>query len=593
MNLRKGFLILSFLLKIRFSVTIKNTMNKFLWKIKEPIADEINNKFPELKPAVLQLLADRNLTTQEQIDEFLHPDYSQDIHNPFLFSQMEEAVSRIYSAKKNQEKVVIYGDYDADGVCGSAILAKVFKEIGLDFEVYLPDRELEGYGLNMEAIEQLAGQNVKLIITVDCGISNFDEVQSANEKKVDVIITDHHHAPVKIPKALAIIHPGWDKQYPFKDLSGGGVAFKLGQALLRSKDLRLRIGENDSFEKWLLDLVAISTVADMVPLIGENRTLVKHGLIVLLKTKNLGLQKMIEISGINKGKINAHTIGWQIAPRINAAGRMDHANSAYQLLTTENIEQAITIAHSLNKSNVERQSLTERLLEESKKQIGEVADGLPVIFTQGKDWPPGVIGLVSSKLTNIYARPSIVLTKKEDCLVASGRSIEEFNLIEALDEFKDYFEKYGGHAGAAGFSIKTERLEDFKSKFISFAKEKLAGVKFLPKLIIDSEIKLKDVDWDLTEVLNQFEPFGQGNYQPRFLIKNLTVVLCDNVGQDNKHLRMIMAEGNLQRKVICFGFGDYCQKLSAQDKVDIVCEVGVNEWNGNREIQLSLVDIKK
>ncbi|MBU1130567.1 single-stranded-DNA-specific exonuclease RecJ [Patescibacteria group bacterium] len=565
-------------------------MNKYQWKIKKPIAEEIRQKFPEVNPIILQLLIDRGLTTQEQIDEFLHPDYSQDIHDPFLFSQMKQAVDRIYQSKENQGKAVIYGDYDADGVCGSAILAKVFKEIGLDFEVYLPDRGLEGYGLNEEAIKELASQNVKLIITVDCGISNVKEVSLANELGLEVIITDHHHVAEELPKALAIIHPGWDKNYPFKKLAGGGVAFKLAQAILQDPRLNIKETNVSTLEKWLLDLVAISTVADMVPLVGENRTLVKHGLIVLSKTKNLGLQKLIEITGIKK--TDTYTIGWQIAPRINAAGRMDHANSAYQLLTTENIEEAITIAHGLNKSNQERQSLTESLIEQAKEQVGEAKDDLPIIFAQGKGWPPGVIGLVSSKLTNIYARPSIVLSEKDDHLVASGRSIGEFNLIEALDRFKDYFEKYGGHSGAAGFSIKIERYEDFKAKFTDYAKEKLTGVKFIPKLIIDLEISLKEIDWPLIESLNQFEPFGQSNYCPRFLIRNVKVMSRDSVGHDNKHLRLIVGQENLQRKVICFSFGDYCQKIEPEDIIDIVCEASVNEWNGTREIQLSLVDLK-
>ncbi len=558
-------------------------MNKYQWLVKEPISNEFKNQFPEVNPVILQLLVDRNLITQEQIDEFLMPDYSQDIHNPYLFSQMKQAVERIYQAREKREKVVIYGDYDADGVCGSAILAKVFKKLGINFEVYLPDRELEGYGLNLKAVKELSRQGFKLILTVDCGISNFLEVEQAQKLGLDVIITDHHQTLKEVPAALAIIHPNWDKSYPFKHLAGGGVAFKVAQALI----------QDTNTEKWLLDLVAISTVADMVPLIGENRTLVRHGLIVLTKTKNLGLQKLMAVAGIDQKRIDTYVLGWQIAPRINAAGRMTHANSAYQLLTTENIEEAITISHSLNKRNAERQTLTDKLIEAAKLQLDKVTDEQAVLFAYGKNWPAGIIGLVASKLVNFYCRPAIVLSQDERQYVASGRSIDEFNLIEALDNFKDYFERYGGHKGAAGFSISQEKFEEFKEKFETFAKEKLVGVKFIPKVIIDLELKLKNIDWPLIEALQLFEPFGQENFRPRFLIRNLMVMSGETVGQDGKHLRLIVKEDNLQRKVICFGFGEQGQLINPGDSVDIVSEVGVNEWNGNKEIQLSLIDIKK
>ena len=563
------------------------------WFVKPKISEELINKFPEINPVILQLLAQRDLNTQAGIDEFLFPDYSQDIHDPYLFTHMATAVARIYLALARRERAVIYGDYDADGVCGSAILAKTLKKIGLDFEVYLPSRELEGYGLNQKAINELALGGAKLIVTVDCGISNTAEVALANSLGLDVIITDHHHVSKEEPAAVAIIHPGWDKAYPFNNLAGGGAAFKFAQAIIKSPQSKLSPEEQEIFEKWLLDLVAISTVADMVPLIGENRTLVKHGLIVLSKTKNIGLQKLIEVSGLSPDRLDNYAIGWQLAPRINAAGRMEHANAAYKLLTTENIEEAITIAHSLNKSNQERQVLTERLINESIAQLGEIDERLPVLFVQGQDWPIGIIGLVASKLTNKFARPAIVLSGGADELVASGRSIVEFNLIEALDEFKSYLARYGGHSAAAGFTIKAAKLFEFKEKFTSFAQNKLAGVQFLPRVHIDAEIKLAQIDWRLVEALADFEPFGQGNHKPKFLISGLTLMSVETVGLESKHLRLMVQEGSLQRKVICFGFGEANDLLAPGGKVDLVCEAGVNEWNGKKELQLSLVDYRK
>jgi len=567
-------------------------MNKYQWVIKENIAKDVAPKLPKLHPVISQLLFDRGLVTPEQIQQFLQPDYGNDVYDPYLFSQMQRAVDRIFSAQAAREKVIIYGDYDADGVCGSAILTKVFEEMDLDFETYLPNRELEGYGLNAKAINELADKKAKLIITVDCGISNNNEVELVKKLGMDVIITDHHHSPGSLPKAWAIIHPGLDPGYPFKDLSGGGTAFKLAQALLRQLKKKSGSAEDPAAEKWLLDLVAISTVADLVPLMGENRALVKYGLLVLGKTKNLGLQKLMEIAGLNLQKVDTRAVGWQIAPRINAAGRMDHANSAYRLLTTANVEEAITIASGLNKRNADRQSLTEKLIEESKKQIGPVPGDLPVIFSWGADWPVGVIGLVASKLTNLHGRPAIVLSKQGEKLVASGRSIQEFNLIEALTKFKDYFDKFGGHSGAAGFSIGAGKFDEFKAKFTALAQEQLAGMSFMPRLIIDAQLELKDFTWPLLEALKKFEPFGQSNFKPRFLIKDLTVMSCENVGQGDQHLRLIVRQGNEQRRVICFGFGDYLEKLNPQDQVEMVCEAGINKWNGSQEIQLSLVDIK-
>jgi single-stranded-DNA-specific exonuclease len=566
-------------------------MNKYKWKIKEPLSQGVLDKFPEINPAVLQLLYDRGLTTQRQIDEFLNPDYSQDIHDPYLFTQMTKAVERIYSAKEKGEKAVIYGDYDADGVCGSAILHKTFQAIGLKFETYLPDREKDGYGLNLKAVKALADGGAKLIITVDCGISNKEETNLANGLGLEVIITDHHHVPEELPPALAVIHPRLDKKYPFDDLAGGGVAFKLAQAIIR--DQRSEIKDQEAFEKWLLDLVAISTVADMVPLVGENRTLVKYGLIVLAKTKNLGLNQLMGISVIDNNKIDTHTIGFQIAPRINAAGRMDHANTAYELLTTDNLEEAITIAHQLNKRNIERQNLTEKLVEAAKKQLGEVDPDQPVLFAGGADWNPGIIGLVAGKLAQAYARPAIAFSQTDNKIVASGRSIAEFNLIDSLEKLADCFVKFGGHKGAAGFSILPEKFEDFKAKFTALAAKELRGVKFIPSLMIDQEISLAKSDWPLVEILEEFKPYGWGNYQPRFLIKDLEVQRAENVGADGSHLRMMVMHNNVKRKIICFGFGEICEQLRQGDKIDVVCEIGINEWNGNREIQLSLIDIKK
>ncbi|MDP2587017.1 MAG: single-stranded-DNA-specific exonuclease RecJ [Candidatus Komeilibacteria bacterium] len=569
-------------------------MNKYRWLVKPTINEAIKQQFPELPVTVLQLLDDRGLTTQAQIDEFLHPDYSANIHDPYLFSQMKLVVDTLYQAKADGHKLAIFGDYDADGVCGSAILHQVFTLLNFDFVTYLPDREKEGYGLNAKAVKILADQGVKLVITVDCGISNVADIELANSLGLQVIITDHHHVPDQVPPALAIIHPGWDKNYPFKFLAGGGVAFKVGQALLRDSRAQLPVGQSAvALEKWLLDLASISTVADMVPLLGENRTIVKYGLIVLTKTKNLGLAKLMEVAAINQDKADATTIGWQLAPRINAAGRMAHANSAYELLTTANIEQAIVLAGQLNKRNTERQSITEKLFTEAKQQLGAVTADQPVLIAVGEKWNPGLLGLVSSKLTQEFSRPSLVLSDQGgESYVASGRSIKEFNLIEALEHFKDYFLRFGGHAGAAGFSLAKTKLEAFKKDFSAYVGQKLAGANLTPTLMIDRELILNEVNWDLIEALEEFKPFGENNYKPRFLLKNVAVVVAEAIGADKTHLRLLVSQGERREKIICFGFANVCASLKPGDQIDVVCELGINQWNGNREIQLSLVDIK-
>ena len=536
---------------------------------------------------------------------------------------MQKVIDRLYQAREAGETVLIYGDYDADGVCGSAILHKVFTKVNLKFKTYLPDREKEGYGLNQPAVTKFSKQGIKLIITVDCGISNTEEVALANSLGLAVIITDHHHVPEKEPEAYAIVHPGWDKKYPFKNLCGGGVAFKTAQALLKDRRSGLSPEEALTFEKWLLDLVAISTVADMVQVLGENRTLVKYGLIVLAKTKNIGLSCLFKAAAINSEKIDTFTIGFQIAPRLNAAGRMSHANNAYQLLTTENLEEALVIANQLNKSNIDRQNLTEKMVTEAKKQIGVITEAIPVVYAVSEGWNKGVVGLVASKLVQEYARPAFALSQDGEILVASGRSVPELNLIESLDAMSDLFLRYGGHSGAAGFSLKKEKFEEFKKRFNELAQKKLKNFKFEPALLLDQEITLAQADWVLVETLENFKPFGEGNNRPKFLINNLELLMAETIGQDGSHLRLMVSakdplrqsfpdrgsfslagsaasasdpsgkEGAIKRKIICFGFGEICQLLRPGDFIDVACEISINQWNGNKEIQLSLIDIKK
>lgn len=554
---------------------------------------ELRKQFPEIAPLILQLLFNRGLITQEKIDEFFNPDYGQDIFDPFLFTDIEKAVSRVYQAVKKKEKIVIYGDYDADGVTSTVLLANVLQTLGARFDIYIPHREREGYGLNQKAIKYLARRKAKLIITVDCGISNKPEIELAKSKKIDVIVTDHHHEPPKLPEAFAIIDPKVKGcHYPYYDLAGVGVAFKLAQAIiLRDKNNVFPPG----YEKWLLDLVAIGTVTDVMPLLGENRTLLKYGLIVLNKTRRIGLKLLAERAGIwpisEAELINSENIGFVLGPRLNAAGRMDHATLSYELLITENAKEAQKLVDKLEKSNQQRQAATERIIKEIKDEIKDL-DKKYLILAFGK-FSVGVIGLVSGKLKDQFNRPAIVIGMAGKKLVGSGRSISEFNMIEALEKCADLFEIYGGHAGAAGFTLKDKRLlVEFKKRITALAEEKLKGKDLSPKLEIEAEMNLEDLNWDLYDQIEKFEPFGTANPKPLFLIKELVVEGIRMVGNGNKHLKLYLKRKNMVKgfDAIGFGMGEHYEKIKVGDKIDIVCEVNLNQFNGDRRLELKIVD---
>jgi len=565
------------------------------WQVAKAIGKTESDKFPEINPVVLQLLFNRGIDSQQKIDEFLNPDYGENLHDPFLFSEMKKAVGRILKAIEDKEKIVVYGDYDADGVTSCALMIELLKNLGSTVDVYIPFRETEGYGLNKEAASELAKKGVQLLITVDCGISNKKEIDLLNKKGVDVIITDHHHEPSEIPNALAVINPNLEKEkYPFKGLTGVGVAFKLAQAIIQ-KLPNFKVNQLEAgFEKWLLDLVAIGTIADLQPILGENRVLVKYGLIVLQKTKRLGLLKLIELMSSNLTQVDERVVGWQIAPRLNAAGRLNHASSAYQLLITDDAKEAEKLAKALNQTNQERQQLTEKISGEAKVLLGEVKEQ-KILIVVGQNWPTGIVGLVAGRITDEFHRPSLVISRYNGEIIGSGRSIPEFNIIEAIEKVDEHLSRYGGHAQACGFTIKDEEnLEKFIARITELAKTELTGKDITPIIKIDMAIRLEDVNWELFDELEKFIPYGEKNPKPIFLASDLTVVEAQTVGQEKKHMRLMVKHTTpIIRKTIGFCFGDWCSRLKTGDKVDMVFEVDVNEWNGNRELQLKIVDLRK
>jgi len=567
------------------------------WVLKKPISLEFKNQFPEIPGIILQLLFNRGLTSQEKIDGFLTPDYGQDLLDPFLFSDMEKAVARIYQAVENKEKITIYGDYDADGVTSSVLLADILQKMRADFNVYIPHREKEGYGLNEKTIRYLARKKTNLIITVDCAISNVLEIESAKKRGIDVIITDHHAEPIKLPAAYAIINPKVKKcNYPFYDLAGVGVAFKLAQAIIaRDKKNIFPAG----YEKWLLDLAAIGTVADVMPLLGENRILVKYGLVVLTKTKRIGLRLLAEKAGIlpirEKELINSENIGFSIGPRINAAGRMDHANAAYELLLTDDYNEAQKLAASLEKNNLQRQQETEKIIQEVKKAIKK-AGSRYLILVKGNNWPLGIIGLVAGKLKDEFNRPILIVSKQLSRVSGSGRSIDEFDLIKALNKVAEYFKVYGGHSGAAGFTLKSRKyLQVFEKDILKIAEKELKGKDLRPKIEIEAELNLADLNWELFDQIEKFEPFGTANPKPLFLVKSLKVERIRQVGNGNKHLKLLLKQEGVVKNfdAIGFGLGEFIDQIKYGDKVDAICEVNLNEFNGERKLELKLADIRK
>jgi len=583
---------------------------KEYWNILPPPPTDFLEKHPELPTLVSHLLYHRDIVTQEQIDEFLHPDYSRDIHDPFLFVDMQKAVDRIFEAMEKKQKITIHGDYDADGVSGSVILSEMFEVIEYPYvDVFLPHRDVDGYGLNSNTIQNLHKQETKLIISCDCGISNAQEVILANELGIDVIITDHHSIPAILPPAYAIIHPKLDREtYPGKNLAGGAVAFKLMQGVLKQHKKTHQLLPNgnphDVFEKWMLDMVAIASVADMVPLLGESRTLTKYGLLVLNKTKKVGLQKLfletriMQDDGTLKYPIDAETIGFKIAPRINAAGRIGHANLAYKLLVEKEPTQAVNLAFQLDQNNKERQELTKELVEKGLLQIPSQIHQ-PILFVIGEKWPPGLVGLISGTIKNTYKKPTIVMSRDKE-IMGSGRSITGFNFVKAMQDTAHCFSKFGGHPMAGGFTLAPDMdVETFKKELIAQYKKQEQEHPIKEYLDIDAEINIEDINWELYDTLEKFQPFGQGNQKPKYLARGAKVIKIASMGADGTHLNLSIQHTTLQIKravgwSMCKGAEEnLCALLKPGDTIDIIFEISVNEWNGNRDLQIILVDVDK
>ncbi len=549
--------------------------------VPEPAPDAFIRQFPEYPVPILQLLFNRKLTQPEAIEAFLNPQYHA-LHDPFLFRDMHTACERIYDAIDRTELIVIHGDYDADGVSGSAILKTALDALGAHTLVFLPHRDKDGYGLNTKTVKYLTDQGARLIITCDCGISNREEIDEAKKLGMDTIITDHHQIPDVVPEAFAIIHPKIASEtYPFKQLAGGGVAFKLMQGLLRARRCQLADNQKEALEKWLLDLVALSSVADLVDLTEENRVLVTYGLLVLSKNKRLGFQKLFQVAGIDPKKITTETIAFYIAPRINAAGRMDHANTAFMLLTEHNEAEALRLAVILEQQNKDRQKLTESMYQQALGMMGKQNDKLLIFFN--KEWTAGLTGLLAGRLCREFGKPVFVMGYDGVRGVGSGRSPDGVNILDCLIRTRDLLVTYGGHPQACGFRFNLENhdavvrrlIEHFQNTLPSSAVHRTA----------ECMIGFQDISWKLVESLRRFEPFGQANPEPLFYTQDAMLRDVHRVGKKQNHLKMRLVQGDRTLPAIGFGMESDCL---VGNRVDIAYTIRVNEWNGAREIQLQI-----
>jgi len=580
-------------------------MNK-KWILASSVPTEVLRNFREYDPVISQLLWNRGIISQkgiksgrqeELIAHFLNPDFSKGLGDPLLFRDMEKAVSRIQKAIESNEKIAIWGDYDVDGTCATALLVETFKFLGKEVFYYIPHREDEGYGLNQGGIEELAKKGTTLIVTVDCGSKSFREIDEAKKLGIDVVITDHHLPDEKSPKAAAFINPKQKGcKYPFKDLSGVGVAYKLAQAILgqRVESGELRREDGEGFLKWQLDLVALGTIADIMPVLGENRVLVHYGLIVLSKTKRAGLQELFKISKLDPRDVSTYKIGFILGPRLNAAGRMESAKKSLELLLETNPKIARKIAMELDDLNKKRQELQEKLTKEARSIVLEEAGDQKIIVLAKENWPSGVLGLIASKLTDEFGKPSLVASKYENEWKGSARSISNFNIVEALESVSKYLVRFGGHQGAAGFGVKLSKISEFKREIEKKANKKIKDADLGKEILVDLEIDLENLTQELYAKIQEFEPFGLGNREPVFLAKNLEVTTIKLVGQNANHLKLGLRCLNSGKNYSAIGFGLVRENghLQHGDKIDVVFSPTLNEWNGSRNIELRIIDLK-
>ncbi len=561
------------------------------WNISPRISPEADSALAAFPPLLRQVLFNRGFADDPSARAYLRGEPNSNT-DPFQMTDMQVAIERIRSALANHEPIAIYGDYDVDGVTATALLVETLKKLGADVRGYIPNRFEEGYGLNNNALDELKADGVKLVITVDCGIRSPAEAAHAQSLGLDLIISDHHHPDDEnLPQALAVINPKRHGDiYPDKDLAGVGIAYKIAEALL--SDDRPSTVINSQILNSLLDLVALGTVADLAPLVGENRVLVKKGLRQMQQTSRQGLFSLAAVAEVNLRKVNAGNIGFMLGPRLNAAGRLKEALASFELLTTTDVFKAGELAQQLDMQNRERQRITRDMQTRAEDMVISEDPNAYLFFAAHEDFNSGVVGLAASRLTEKYYRPAIVAAKGEEETRGSCRSIPEFHITDALDQCADLLVRHGGHAAAAGFTVKNENLPEFVSRLKTIAAEKLSGTELKPTVTADAEVSLSEMRPEVYEKgLKYLEPTGYGNREASFVARNVKVKSSRIVGSDGKHLKMSLEdEKGIAHDAIGFRLGEWHKSMPA--RVDVLFTYEPNEFNGRVTYQLNLKDLK-
>lgn len=558
-------------------------MKERTWNIRSA-ASEID----DAETLVRVLLENRNVRLDDQ-ESFFSPLYDRDIHDPYSIMDMEKAVERMFSAIKNKERILVYGDYDADGVTSTAIMVETLIALGAHVIPYLPHRYDDGYGLNGTVLKQMFSE-FELLITVDCGVSNSAEIAMLQLAGKDVIIIDHHEIPEQMPQAYALLHPRHTNgSYMWGHLCGAGMSWKVAQALLR--DVRSPFAGDPDREKWLLDMVMIGTIADVMPLLGENRAIVRFGKEVLMRTKHPGIAALLQESRVNVSAITAEDIAFRIVPLLNAAGRIGHPQSALDALLAQNPQQAEVAVKKLVQLNNERRTLTKKMMDEASLEIDH---NLPFVFIANKTWPAGIVGLVAGRLASQFSKPAFVVGGHSSLAhaVGSARGGGKGNVMSALETVRHHTLKLGGHKAAAGFSVLHENLEHMKNGLQEYflARQSSTSDGGLETLhIADATISSHMITWDTARLLAKFEPFGEGNAKPSFVLKGLPLLSVKTVGKSNDHMKAKLLVGDREVDAIGFGLGGSIPAL--KNTVDIIASIGVNEFRGRESLELRLVDI--